>query len=507
MLEQVQQRVRAHDRYQVEFKLDYELLPRQQTRYKITTYIFIPHSLNINSNTYTKAEFYRDLQNYVRLKTPSFTLQDLLALPTSPLVRIGEILCDPDWSDEPANREHLVNSFKFLRAMLKSSLRNHLYLIQSQGRGAVESAERTQRICLLVNELLDRTSTIVMRYRHYSHELAQANVAQRVWHSYRLTDESISLVVEESLVDAFQLLDSLLPMPDRADLQAKISQQVQAEIFHRQNSQYNSLLQPAGDNQAFLFRASVLKKFTSSVLYLALVVKPEGTAIEQLLYAVAAGLAMTFATIIAFYFQSRFGTFTFPVFVALVVGYMFKDRIKELAKLFFAQHLQSFLYNRRTLVKTLDGAYQLGFLREKVTLMTESAMPPAVVAVRNRGLFTEVDNDGQAEHVICYTKEVVLDTEAFNHIDTGGPPITGVNDIMRFDVRPYLRKMDDPVERRPYLQNGELRIAECAKIYYVNFVTVYTTAEAQTAVTVERTLLTLTRDGIQQVEQVSSQDG
>ena len=186
---------------------------------------------------------------------------------------------------------------------------------------------------------------------------------------------------------------------------------------------------------------------------------------------------------------------------------MFKDRIKELAKLFFAQHLQSFLYNRRTLVKTLDGAHQLGFLREKVTLLTESAMPPAVLAVRNRGWFTEVDNDGQAENVICYTKEVVLNTEAFRHIDTGGPPITSVNDIMRFDVRPYLRKMDDPVERRPYLQNGELHIAECTKIYYVNFVSVYTTAEAQPAVTLERTLLTLTRDGIQQVEQVGSQDG
>src|SRR5690606_5189565 len=195
-------------------------------------------------------------------------------------------------------------------------------------------------------------------------------------------------------------------------------------------------------NEAFLFRSSVLKKFTSSVLYLSLAVKREGTALEHILSAVAAGLSMVFATVIAFYFQYRYGQLTFPFFVALVIGYMFKDRIKELGRHFFAQHLRNWLYDRRILIKTRDGAHTLGFLREKVTLVSEDKTPAAILAQRNRNSITALDNEGQEEHVLCYNKEVVLRTGAFKRIYTGGPQITGVTDIMRLDMRPYLRKMD-----------------------------------------------------------------
>ena len=37
---------------------------------------------------------------------------------------------------------------------------------------------------------------------------------------------------------------------------------------------------------------------------------------------------MIFATGIAFAFQQKYGNFTIPLFVALVISYMLKDRIK-----------------------------------------------------------------------------------------------------------------------------------------------------------------------------------
>ncbi|MFN8487310.1 MAG: hypothetical protein U0350_06935 [Caldilineaceae bacterium] len=504
MLDQVQQRVRAHDRYQIEFKLDYELLPRPHTRYRITTYIFIPHNLSINNSTYTKAEFYRDLQNYVRLKTPSFSLQEILTASTSPLVHIDQILREPGWHEMPANTERLVNSFKFLRAILKSTLRNHLRTMKRRAKRDTDHQVRAERIKGAVNELLDKTLSIIQRYRAYAAQLKQTDGNPRILRSYRRTDESISLMMEERLVDAFQVVESHVQTDIQAELKAKITKTLEAELSYRRNARYSSVLEAAGDNEAFLYRISLLKKFTSSVLYLALVVKPEGTAIEQVLYAFAAGLSMAFATIIAFYFQNRFGNLTLPFFVALVVGYMFKDRIKELGRLFFAQHLQTYLYDHRSLIHTLDGLHQLGFLREKVHFMPETKLPPAVADLRDRGVLSDA-YDGQAENIICYTKEVVLETDVFKQIYPDGPPIHGINDIMRFDVRPYLRKMDDPVERRLYLQDGQLHLAECAKVYYINFVTVYTLDEAQSSVRLERTLLTLTRDGIKRVERVHPQ--
>jgi hypothetical protein len=102
--------------------------------------------------------------------------------------------------------------------------------------------------------------------------------------------------------------------------------------------------------------------------------------------------------------------------------------------------------------------------------------------------------------VICYTKEVVLRANAFQQIYTGGPQITGVTDIMRLDMRPFLRKMDDPVARWFYLQDCEVKTAQAAKVYYLNFVTAYTAGDSHPLEVIKRTQVTLTRDGIRRVD-------
>jgi len=495
----IHQRIRAHDRYQVEFKLEYELLSKHRTQYKILTYIFTPKSLGVNQQTYAKAEFYRDLQNYVRLKTPVFTLAELRSLPTSPLLHIGQILADVNWLYDPACHGQLNNSFKFLCAILKVGLRRHLrFLKHTRRHNALD-------IYGSVQELLDNTHTIAQRYRAYRPQIQQAGHSE-ILRTYELADEAISLVIEEAYNKTFLLVDRCMPDEAGADLKAQLIAHVQAEVNYRRDSGYSTLLEPEGDNETFLFRTSALKKFTSSVLYLKLAVKREGTAIEQMLLALAAGLSMIFATVVAFYAQQRFGMFTLPVFVALVVGYMFKDRIKELARLFFLRHTQNFLFDRRTLIRTINNVHTLGFLREKMVFVPEEEVPAPILALRNRGQITEVEQDGQVENILCYTKKVVLQGAAFRHIYRGGPPVTGISDIMRLDMRPYLRKMDDPIERWPYLYAGELRVARCVKTYHINVITVYTVDNERDFVKVERTLITLTRDGIRRMEHVKETD-
>ena len=97
-----------------------------------------------------------------------------------------------------------------------------------------------------------------------------------------------------------------------------------------------------------------MKKYVSSILHLSTDAQREGTGVEQFLMAIAAGISMIFATIVAFYFQRIYGNFTFPVFVALVIGYMFKDRIKEAGRALFSDKLHNFIYDRRINIKTLD---------------------------------------------------------------------------------------------------------------------------------------------------------
>ncbi len=171
-----------------------------------------------------------------------------------------------------------------------------------------------------------------------------------------------------------------------------------------------------------------------------------------------------------------------------------------MGRLFFAQHLSNWLYDRRIVVKTLDGEERLGYMREKVTFLREADVPRPIMIQRNRNLITELDNEGQGEHVLCYSKEVVLHSPVFSQIYTGGPKIRGITDIMRLDVRPYLRKMDDPVASWFHLDQGELQLTQAAKVYYLNFVSLYTVGNRHTATYIERTQVSLTRNGIQHVE-------
>jgi len=87
----VLRRVVVHDRYQLELKPGYPLQKGQAPRYRIETYLFAPHSLGINAASYPQSKFYRDIQHYVRMKTPSFELHAVLDSPQSPLVRSGAL--------------------------------------------------------------------------------------------------------------------------------------------------------------------------------------------------------------------------------------------------------------------------------------------------------------------------------------------------------------------------------------------------------------------------------
>ena len=60
---------------------------------------------------------------------------------------------------------------------------------------------------------------------------------------------------------------------------------------------------------------------------------------------------MIFSTGIAFYYQQIYGNFTLPFFIALVVGYMFKDRIKSSIGQLFISKASSFFYDYKIKIK------------------------------------------------------------------------------------------------------------------------------------------------------------
>jgi hypothetical protein len=501
MLQAIEQAVKLHDKYQVEIKLDYELLDGKKTCYQVSTFIFIPQNLGINPYTYTKADFYRDIQSYIRLKTPTLILRDFTEHSASPLTAIQKIISTEDWANNAEYKEQLLNNFKLLSAMLKSSIRDHFNLIQKRISEATPGSKIHRLIQNLVEEFLHESHKITDTYRALYASFNLPNVDEPIFTAYKLADESISLLIEEHAVEMFQIVETHLKNGHRADFKHRLSERVQAETKYRKSQGYRSILTPGHDNEEYMCRDSVLKKHASSILYLSTAMHREGSGLEQFLFALAAGISMIFATIVAFYFQQRYGNFTFSFFIALVLGYMFKDRIKELGRSLSAKYLKNILYDRRIIIRTQDGKHKLGVLREKMLFVTEKHTPDLVIKARNRDLITELDNDGYGEHIICYTKEIVLFTETFR-IFASRPEITGINDITRYDIRTYLRKMDEPVEERNYVVDEQLSRIRCHKVYHLNFITRYKSVLPHQEEIHKRMRLILNQEGIKRIEHV-----
>ncbi|HRJ44019.1 MAG TPA: hypothetical protein PL105_19170 [Caldilineaceae bacterium] len=500
MSESIRQRVLAHDRFQVELRHSYRLQPDRKSQYRITTYIFLPQSLGVDGSVYSPQEFYRRVQNYVRLRTPAFTLQALCRESRSPLLQLRQTLAEPDWADKPLQRERIITSLKFLRAILNSRLNRRLRRMNPAT--ARQVVDREEHVRDEAQRFIDDVSPVVAYFRAIAGPLHSPDAEQTVAQDYRLTDESISLLLEESYLSAYSLVEQFVTGEERSRLHAALSRLVEQENEYRAGQGYRVRLLPNSDNEEYLFRSSALKKFTSNVLYLAASVQTEGRTLEQLLFAAAAGISMIFATVIAFYFQARFGTFTLPVFTALVVGYMFKDRIKEVGRLLSVRLLRNVLYDRRIILQTSDHRHDLGFLREKVGFVPKEELPDAVRKLRRVGLDTGLDGDGQQESVIDYTKTVTLFSQKFDRISPGGPALTGVSDILRLDIRPFLHKMADPVQRKPLLREGRVQMVRCRKVYHVHLISVIRDGNGS-APRYTASQLTLNRKGIVRVRRLS----
>ena len=386
--------------------------------------------------------------------------------------------------------------------MLKSSIREHFNLINKRIAEATPNTKINLVIHNLVQEFLVETANITTKFRSFYAIFNLPNVAEELFAAYKFTDESISLQIEESAVEMYQIVTTHLKKLERTEFQQELSARVDLEIRHRKSLGYRSILKENDDNEEYASRTSALKKYAAGVLYLSTAIRREGTALEHLMSALAAGLAMVFATFVAFYFQQRYGNFTFPFFVALVVGYMFKDRLKEWGRSLFAGYLRNVLFDRRIIIRTLDGKHKLGMLKEKVSFIRTSDVPKKVMALRNRDQMAALDSLSYGEYVICYAKDITLFTNTFKSLYADVPEITGINDIMRYDIRAYLKKMAEPEQERSYLEDGQLKTVLCHKVYYLNFISKYTAVSSQKQKVYKHSRLILDQEGIKRVEHI-----
>ena len=122
----VSSRVSIHNREEFEIKIEYNLQEiEKKVSFKVECYLFIPSSLNINSETYSKELFYRDIKNYLRFKTPRILLQELLSpeFVQSPLYQLEKLKGEFQKSFSIDKVEAAVNELKMLGCVVRTAFR------------------------------------------------------------------------------------------------------------------------------------------------------------------------------------------------------------------------------------------------------------------------------------------------------------------------------------------------------------------------------------------------
>ena len=403
---------KIHDKFTLEFKVGFNTeateKPMKHSDFVMNTWIFVPNSLDINAAKYSKENFYRDLKSDVRLITPNYLLHELAndehLLPNQSLTdEFNRIF------DAPEDTANLVHSLKMYCAIAKSAFRNAL-------RNAKKCETRQQRY-ETCQTFMDDVTQVLNRFRNLYKKLKDSGIKGKIVQDFAYADEFLGNIFAEY---TYRLRDYLrLSFPEEYKIiEARFKTILLGERAYKEQQGYIIFHpdDPKG-NEDFVFRASLLKKFAESDLYLSSNKRKNTFLVEQILYSLAAGTAMVVATLSS----------------------LFKDRLKDWLRLIFAKRVSSKVFDTRTNF-SIKGRH-IGWSKDSFDFIDSDEVLPEVMRLRNRlPLFDEVS--GKDEKVLLFRKKVEVWR---GELAKASPfPMRGINDILRYNITEFVRKMDNP---------------------------------------------------------------
>jgi hypothetical protein len=506
-------RLDVHDRKQFELKLEYQPSGTDPvSQYLVEALLFIPRSLNIGPDTWTRDAFYSDLHNYVRLSTPDLSFDELLTGGHSPLVQLEQRLQLGLLGPE----REVVYDAKMLACILRGALRTFAKVMRRQcsafapSAGAADSptpspAPDGPALVSRAHDSIASTQAILKRYRAIVERLpGKYPLEDKTRAALRLVDEYMSLLVEQYFRRVVVDMDAVPRTAEYLELRRSLMELVISDESYRRAQKLPSVLAVGGDNEEYAHRVSFLKKFCQNILFLKVQRSGARKAWEEVLFAVAAGSAMAFALGVGLFAQSRYPQASFNFFVMAVVGYMLKDRIKEGLRRLLSSFLGKVMYERATRIVDPVTQDDVGMCHEKIDYGPTVEVPPEIASLRQADdLITAVQGE-LAETVMRYRKKIVLNSEMLPRIADG--IVTGVTDIIRLNIDRLLHDMDDPEYALDYVDLEDFSVGKVtmSKSYRIDLAFRFSVDDGthqRTSVRIVR--LVLDRNGIKRMTEVA----
>ncbi|WP_299528910.1 hypothetical protein [uncultured Lutibacter sp.] len=483
----IEDSVKIHDNFSLEIKSIYEnISKKKKTKYDTITYLFIPNGLNINNQTYSSSKFYNDVKVYIRYNASEYLLEEIINLKTGPLnlfKKSAKRIVKEKLSKK--NRLDFESKVKMLGAILNNSLKLKAQYFKSQKQSDLQLSDQ---------DFFIQLKEILQIYRTQIPLIENSILDENVKNIIKLGDEYLSNI---SNYYAIQLLEHYKKISAEKSGLKIIIQFIKEEQDYRKTQNFDASRDDDYYDEVLLHKRSQLKKYIDGVLFLNRDIRKDGAFVEQSVFAIAAGLAMIFSTGIAFYYQQVYGNFTLPFFITLVVGYMFKDRIKSFIGQLFISKANSFFYDYKIKIKDHENNL-IGTTKENFTFVPFEKLGPKVKKNRVKNGYLDSDYDFYGEQIIQYKRKIEIYPKKFGQ-EISDNRLKSLVDITRINFYQFIAQMDDPKKSYSMLKKGKIISRVGNKIYHINVVQKFYTEKG---IEFKRYRVIMNRKGIKRIETI-----
>ncbi len=494
--------IHFRDKWQFELKSEFFPLPnRAASEYVQEFYIFVPNSLHINEQTYSKDEFYQAQTSIIRFKTPDISFQELLNPKNafSPLTKLNEIANGVSQLIIP---EEVEKELKLYANIFRSTLRRQIYPIIIQLDKAVTESDFV--ICKIECEkLFNSMESVLIYYKEIKTTFLHNPHWQSFQYIFEYVEDITSIFINSSAAGLLKAVRSK-HHPSLQGLDEKITKILLKEKKNREEHlKEPSQLGKDVINEAILFQSGLLNKYMLDALQLETDRRVVVEKYRAWIGSFAAGVAMLIYLSLFIWQGNLFVINSLPFVFFSVFIYIIKDRLKEELKALSFKQVFRWFPDFTTEIRLPAGDTSIGKVHDSFGFIKQSQVPNDIWLKRNEGFQPYLDMIKLPEQVIYYKKQIEIHSDP----QTIAARLEALNIIFRFDIHKFMTKASNSFE--PYTtidsETLDLVTTQLPKVYHINIVlkNSYLKPDLTPSVEWKKFRLVADKEGIKRIESVS----
>lgn len=493
-----------HFRDSLQFELQSDFAPLAYAKETVATqelYFFIPAALQINQDTYSKEQFYKDRTNLIRFKTPEFSFSELIDLDNtqSPLQRI-QALSRSQLTEGTSVivQDELKLLGNVVRSALRVGIKRFLQKLSNKEHNLDEqSAAELESFLRAISAFRKQFWKVF----EDCHERWPKDAVQ----SLQYIDEFISFSIDSYMTGLLFYLRQTNVQHIHA-IDKKLCTLIGIEKKHRQEHFAEPLDVSCASKEIQekqVYHKSLLNKYVVDALLLSLERTSWAEKYGNIVAALAAGIAMLIYVLLVFLNVPYFGINSLPFLLLTVILYVLKDRIKDSLRAIFHQHAVKLFLDFTTQIHMTNGEENLGEVKEFFSFFESEELPQDIMELRKTKFASDLALFKQPETAFFYKKEILLNEK----LSLKKARRHKLHNLFLFNVHLLLEKASEPIEPTLSLdpKTMEVRELNLPKVYHLNIImkNTHPLPDGKQKVELKGFRIVLDKNGIKRVELVS----